>query len=151
MILQAKEKVKRHELTKRHDRYFTGGLLGGMPVSALDLDQGDASQIQPAYVGVTSISPKLSINTSGAATCVNVIKVKTGYSVSAILELQHQEGSKWILNQSWKASGTSMVRFDKKYYVNNGYNYRLKSVVTVYGANGSVAEVVTTYSTTVKF
>ena len=40
-------------------------LLGGMPVSALDLDQGDASQIQPAYVGVTSISPKLSINTSG--------------------------------------------------------------------------------------
>ena len=100
-------------------------LLGGMPVSALDLDQGDASQIQPAYVGVTSISPKLSINTSGAATCVNVIKVKTGYSVSAILELQHQEGSKWILNQSWKASGTSMVRFDKKYYVNHGYNYRL--------------------------
>lgn len=126
-------------------------LLGGMPVSALDLDQGDASQIQPAYVGVTSISPKLSINTSGAATCVNAIKVKTGYSVSAILELQHQEGSKWILNQSWKASGTSMVRFDKKYYVNHGYNYRLKSVVTVYDANGSVVEVVTTYSTTVNF
>ena len=44
-----------------------------------------------------------------------------------------------------------MVRFDKKYYVNHGYNYRLKSVVTVYDANGSVAEVVTTYSTTVNF
>lgn len=125
-------------------------LLVGMPASALDLDQ-DTSQIQPAYVGVTSVSPKLSINTSGAATCVNAIKVKTGYSVSAILELQHQEGSKWILNQSWSASGTSIVRFDKKYYVNHGYNYRLKSVVTVYDANGSVAEVVTTYSTTVNF
>ena len=126
-------------------------LLMGMPASALEIDQGDTSQIQPAYVGVTSVSPKLNINTSGAATCVNVIKIKTGYSVTATLELQHQEGSKWIPNQSWSASGKSMVRFDRIYYVNHGYTYRLKSVVIVYNENGTLEETVTTYSATVNF
>ncbi|MPM11101.1 hypothetical protein SDC9_57440 [bioreactor metagenome] len=101
-----------------------------------NLVSAGATQIQPMYTGVSSLTSGLTISTSGAATCGGRASVRSGYTVDLTVELK-QDGS---TIKTWTSSGTSIVSAGGTYYVASGHSYVVTTTAAVYDSNDHLVE-----------
>ncbi|MPN19449.1 hypothetical protein SDC9_166818 [bioreactor metagenome] len=104
--------------------------------------QGSAA-ISPMWVAISQISSTLTFD-NGKAICKVTVEVpKTmADTASFSLDLQRQEGAKWVTVKSWSETANVAANcaiFSKSYSVRKGYNYKFSGKVTCY-KNGSLVE-----------
>lgn len=115
-----------------------------LPISyAADGDDG----VVPQYDHIVGIMMVLDISDSGLAQATSTVNLYPGYNVSATLELQKLNGTKWTSIDSVSDYGPGPVGvyifLDK--YVTHG-TYRSKITCNVTNSAGAVVETVTEYS-----
>lgn len=107
--------------------------------------------IQPMYVGVTFLSPGITISSSGAITCKDTVILKSGYSADVTWELKHGTSSKLSNLSTWTASGSGELLLNQVRYASHGYNYQLKTTAKVYNSSGKYVETAVKYSSVVSY
>lgn len=104
--------------------------------------------IGPQWDGTSYVTHGITIDSNGR--CVASVSYNLyyrDYTVDLEVTLQQRQGSTYVdYAGPWTDSGTGSCFFSKSYYVVKG-TYRLKTVGTVYDANGSYVESVPLYST----
>ena len=114
-------------------------------------DAGPQSVIKPQYTYISLLNTGLSINSSGKATCGGLASAyNASHTTKLTVELQKSGTSGWSTIKSWSASatGTSLARVEKDYYVVHG-TYRVCANAKVYNASGTLLENKSLYSDTV--
>ncbi len=109
--------------------------------------KGDVS-IQ--YVGMSSLTAGLSINSYGLASCSGSARLSNNtYSVYLTVVLERYSGGVWSQVTYWTASGSgySGASIYQNYYVSSG-TYRVRATAAVFDSFGNIVESGTTYSTT---
>ena len=99
----------------------------------------------PRYIALSNFYVELSISNLGYAHCEGSAVVTIGYTADVTLELQQKDGSTWDTVKTWTDSG-SAVSFEKGYFVEDGFDYRLKITAKVYNKNGKLIESPAAYS-----
>ena len=113
-------------------------------VQASDLAPPAGPEVPEEYVGMSSISASLTINSSGSAHCIGSAVAKSGYSLSARLYLIRQAGGDEIVI-SWPGNGSTIL-IDQSYTVTSGYYYYTKLVVDVKNSSNVVVATYDAYS-----
>lgn len=126
-------------------------VLNSVSSYAVELNSSTSSPTQ-RYAYLVFVSAAVTISSSGSAKCAASAKVSSGYSnysVSITATLQKQTSSGWSSVKTWYNSGEPSCFLEVYRYVNSGYNYRVRSIATVYSPSGVSVESTTIYSTTV--
>lgn len=113
-------------------------------VQASDLEPPAGPEVPEEYVGMSSISASLTINSSGSAHCAGSAVAKSGYSLSARLYLIRQAGPDETV-VSWSGNGSTIL-IDQSYTVTSGYYYYTKLVVDVKNSSNVVVATYDAYS-----
>lgn len=111
-----------------------------LPVAAIDY----SDVVAPLYIGLEDVTADLAISSNGYADCSGAAYVRSGYSVTVVMELQQKNGT-WQTIKTWSKSGRS-VSLNESYRVSNKYNYRVAATAKVYNSSGSLVESKTSYS-----
>lgn len=124
-----------------------------VPAYAADGTENSGAQgvITPQFTYISLLSPGLSINSSGKATCIGLASAyDSSHTTILTVELQKYTGSGWSTIKSWSASstGTSVAVVEENYYVVYG-TYRVCATAEVYNASGILLERKSLYSDTV--
>lgn len=107
-----------------------------VPASAAS-ENLDMEPVQPRYTYIDAVGAKISINSSGLASCTGVGYAKGTYdTVDLTVYLQQYKNGTWTTLQTWTGSGTNMAVVSGEYYVYKGYKYRTKTSMIVYDENG---------------
>ena len=114
--------------------------LMALPVAAIDY----SDVVAPLYIGLEDVTADLAISSNGYADCSGAAYVRSGYSVTVVMELQQKNGT-WQTIKTWSKSGRS-VSLNESYRVSNKYNYRVAATAKVYNSSGSLVESKTSYS-----
>lgn len=102
-----------------------------------DEDEG----IVPYYIAIKSHDKKLSISSSGTATCTGSTTVFSGYKAYTVVELQRKSNGTWSSIDSWSATGGTTASVNKSRSVSKGYSYRVKVTHTAINTStGNAAE-----------
>ena len=110
--------------------------------TALAIEEG---AIRPNYVGLSSVTPSVTVNTNSTVLCSGKVVCKADYTASVIWSLQYQSNRSWIPVQSWNGSGKTILLNQIAATV-----YRLQAVVKVYNSSGKQVETVTGTSNSIK-
>lgn len=101
----------------------------------------DIQQIQPRYTYIDAVGAKISINSSGKATCTGVGYAKDTYAtVDLTVQLQQYVDGGWKTLEIWTGSDVNMAVVSGEYYVYKGYKYRTKTNMVVYDEDGNYLE-----------
>lgn len=123
-------------------------LLCAVNVGAVSY-QPERSEISPRYVGINLFDAKLSISTSGKATCtVSVRPSSPTYKIDLNFMLQNNDGD---VIKSWSVSGERSINVEKVWYVKSGSQYQVVATATIYDADGNYVDSGTTYSRNVSY
>lgn len=95
-----------------------------------------ASEVQPRYIEIASITSGLTISNTGKASCSGTASLWDDYTAKVTVELK-QDGT---TIKTWSSTGTAYVAAGGDYYVESGHVYVVTTTVTVYNANGGVIE-----------
>lgn len=114
--------------------------------TALAIEEG---AIRPNYVGLSSVTPSVTVNTNSTVLCSGKVVCKADYTASVIWSLQYQSNRSWIPVQSWNGSGKTILLNQIAATV-SGRIYRLQAVVKVYNSSGKQVETVTGTSNSIK-
>ena len=109
----------------------------------------DSGSIQPNYVGVSSVSPVVSMKTNTIALCSDKVTCKPGYTANVVWSFQYQNNKAWVSVQSWRNSGGTIL-LNQTAAVVSGRTYRLQVVATVYNSSGKQVETVTGVSNSIR-
>lgn len=100
--------------------------------------------VLPRFKYITRISSSLSISNSGYANCTGGFTLYDEYPGNITITLQQFSDGRWTDIKEWSedytATDTGAHLFNKGYYVDSGYRYRLVTVVTITDADGTVIE-----------
>ncbi len=107
--------------------------------------------MQPMYIGIVSLSPRLVISPSGTISCTDTVSLKNGYSANITWELKHGTGNTLSKLSSWTASGKGEITLSKGRQAIRGYSYQLKATAKVYDSNGNYIETAVKYSSVVSY
>ncbi len=107
--------------------------------------------IQPMYVGVTFLSPGITISSSGTITCKDTVILKSGYSSDVTWELKRGNNGNLSNLSTWTASGRGELLLNQVRYASHGYSYQLKTTAKVYNSNGNYVETAIKYSSVVSY
>ncbi|HAG08592.1 MAG: hypothetical protein XD78_1991 [Desulfotomaculum sp. 46_296] len=123
-----------------------------VPAYAADGTQNAETQgvITPQFTYISLLSPGLSINSSGKATCIGLASAyDNSHTTRLTVELQKFNAGGWSTIKSWSASstGTSVATVYEDYYVVHG-TYRVCATAKVYNASGTLLENKSLYSDT---
>ena len=110
-----------------------------------------STSIEPMYVGLSRMTPELSISPSGTIYCTDKVKLRSSYSANVTWELQSGTGAQLTGIATWRDSGTSELTLDATRYATRGYSYRLKTSVKVYNSSGTLVDDEVKYSRTVSY
>ncbi|MDD2300005.1 MAG: DUF6147 family protein [Fermentimonas sp.] len=126
-----------------------------VPAYAADGTKNAGTQgvITPQFTYISLLSPGLSINSSGKATCTGLASAyDSSHTTRLTVELQKSTSSGWSTIKTWSASatGTSVARVEKDYYVVHG-TYRVCATAKVYNASCILLESKSFYSNTVLY
>lgn len=124
-------------------------LIAGISNGAMAL-AAMPDQIEPMYVGLEKMNPKISIS-SGTLSCEDLVTIKNGYSAEIVWELLSGTGTPTNPIATWKRSGTGVLPLLATRAATPGYNYRLKTSVKVYNSTGTLVDNVTKYSTAISY
>lgn len=134
---------------KKYARRWSGLILAAlclvMTVSAGAVTMPEAERMEPRYVTLTDFEAELSIGSGGRSTCTGTVRLRSGYNADVTMELQQKDGSRWETIQDWSDSGRR-VTLNHSWYVESGYDYRVKLSAEVTDSNGRVVEQPVTYS-----
>ena len=134
---------------KKYARRWSGLILAAlcliMTVSAGAVTMPEAERMEPRYVTSTDFAAELSIGSGGRSTCTGTVRLRSGYNADVTMELQQKDGSRWETIQDWSDSGRR-VTLNHSWYVESGYDYRVKLSAEVTDSNGRVVEQPVTYS-----
>ena len=125
-------------------------LLLSVLSSGLSASASNTTPIEPMYIGITSMSPEISISSTGVITCTDRVMLKKGYKADVIWELQSGT-SRLTTTSTWKDSGTSAIPLRVERDAIRGYSYRLKTSVKVYNSSGTLVDDEVKYSRTVSY
>lgn len=114
--------------------------LVALPAAAIDY----SDMISLQYIGLEDVTANLNISGNGYAECSGSAEVRSGYSVTVVMELQQKNGA-WIPIETWSKSGR-YVSMNESYRVANKYNYRVVVTAKVYNSSGSLVESKPSYS-----
>ena len=115
------------------------------PTVVFAADSGDTI-VQPCYTNIDSIAAALTINTYGKATCTGSAALTyASDSGKIIMYLQKKDGNTWYNLYSWTDSAEPLFLSGSRYVV-SGYNYRVKTVLTVYDSAGNYVDGGSAYS-----
>lgn len=109
--------------------------------------------ITPQFTYISLLSPGLSIDSSGLATCIGDVTIyNNSYSTVLTVQLQKSTSSGWTTIKTWTSSGTGVAGTElvEYYYVTTG-TYRVCATAKVYNAFGSLLETESVYSATVTY
>ena len=118
-------------------------LVLAMLVSMLTLTvmaEGETT-IMPRYSYIDVINSRLSISSSGLASCNANSGFSGGASQKLICELQRYNGSTWTTVKTWTKTSTYSANIAKQYAVYSGYTYRLRTTCRVYNSSGTIVEI----------
>lgn len=101
----------------------------------------------PYYIGISTVSNKLDISSTGSATCYANTKTLSGYTAKVKVELQKKNNS-WETIKTWTDTNSVSATVSKSYSVSKGYSYRLKTTHSSIDSDGNVVESFTMYSST---
>ena len=107
--------------------------------------------IQPMYVGISAVQPRVTINSSGKAICEDTIRVKSGYSVSITWELQSRSANSWGTIATWYDRGEGTRNLEAEKFVPQGCDYRLKTSVNIYNSQGVFIDTELKFSEIVRY
>ena len=117
---------------------FVGG------VSAPSFAAMPEDTVQPCIVGASGVDAGLSISSSGQATCVGRVSLRSGYKASLTLYLQKSsDGKTWKTQKTWTGSGSAI---SKTQYVSSGYKYRTRLTAKIYNSSGTLVDTATATS-----
>ena len=108
------------------------------------------SEISPRYIAITEMDNDISIS-SNKANCYGKTTVTSGYRARVKVELQQKNGTSWATLKTWNVSGNLSATVNELYTPTKGNSYRLKTTHYALNSNGSVAEYVTKYSSTITY
>ena len=125
-------------------------VFAAVPAYAADGTKTTGTQgvMSPQFTYISLLSPGLSINSSGRATCMGLASAyDSTHTTWLTVELQKSTGSGWSTIKSWSASstGTSVATVYEDYYVVYG-TYRVCATAEVYNSYGSLLERKSLYS-----
>lgn len=121
-------------------------LCSNLVVMATDISVAE-KDVQPRYVGVTTVTVSLDIYSDDWASCGATILPVPGYTIDWTYELQKDE--KNIV--AWSGAGTSYTRVTRGYFVDAGFEYTGVLTVNVYDSNGNWVETIKKESSTVNY
>lgn len=101
--------------------------------------------ISPQYLVVMTFGTSFDIDSNGRSTCTGKGTVETNYTIDITMELQQKKGGSWETIKTWTDSGRR-VSMAKNWYVDSGYDYRIKLSGTATNSSGEVIESPVTYS-----
>jgi len=127
-------------------------VFSAVPAYAVDGTKNEGTQglIAPQFTYISLLSPGLSINSSGKATCVGLASAyDNSHTTKLTVELQKSTGSGWSTIKTWSASatGVSIADIEENYYVVRG-TYRVCATAKVYNTSGNLLETKSLYSAT---
>ncbi|WP_347487747.1 hypothetical protein [Desulfoscipio sp. XC116] len=106
--------------------------------------------ITPQFTYISLLSPGLSINSSGKATCMGLASAyNSSHTTKLTVKLQKSTGSGWSTIKTWSASatGVSIADIEEDYYVARG-TYQVCATAKVYNASGNLLETQSLHSAT---
>lgn len=107
---------------------------GILPVSA-------SEQVEPRYSHIQTFTFSFDINqNTGLATCTGMVDIRTFDTVKIVLHLQQYKNGSWQTIKSWQATGSMCAGLNQKYFVADGYAYRLYCYGYVYNSNNVLVE-----------
>jgi hypothetical protein len=109
--------------------------------------------ITPQFTYISVLTPGLSIDSLGTATCVGLASAyNSSHTTRLTVELQKSGAGGWSTIKSWSASSTgiSLAKIEEDYYVVRG-TYRVCATAKVYNASGTLLESQSLYSDTVLY
>ena len=117
---------------------------------AAEVETTASSQTPNKYQYIASLLPKLSISSSGIASCSGYMSTWDSYKVEMTMELQKYNNSlrRWDRVYTWptvKGDGVKGVKKEGTYSVGSG-RYRVALTGKVLSSNNSVLESRTVYS-----
>lgn len=123
-----------------------------VPAYAVDGTKNVKAQelIAPRFTYISLLSPGLSINSSGKATCMGLASAyDNSHTTKLTVELQKSTDSGWSTIKTWSASatGVSIADIEEDYYVVRG-TYRVCATAKVYNTSGNLLETQSLYSAT---
>lgn len=95
-----------------------------------------AADVTPRYIGIASITSRLTISDTGKASCSGKAMLWDDYSADITVELK-RDG---VTIKTWTSSGSVMASASGTYYVTSGHTYIVTTYVTVYTADGRFVE-----------
>lgn len=95
--------------------------------------------ISPQYTTFTRFQAYLDINDAGYAICGGYANVSAAYTCNATLKLQQKRDLTWVTIKDWSSSGRNNS-FDKIWFVERGYDYRLQLVADAYNSRDEFVE-----------
>ena len=85
------------------------------------------------------------------ASCTVDGRIRAGYTGKLSWELQYQSGTSWTQVKTWSNAVAATFNLRENRYVNRGYTYRVKAVISIFNSAGTKVETITAYSKSVKF
>ena len=125
---------------------FSSGICGINNVNAYE---NHNSEIMPMYVAISYTYSAIQWDGWGRVRCNGATEVLPGYRAAVDVELQKKLGSVWTPIKTWSSSDWDYSSIEKYWYVETGYEYRVKTTHYSYDSNGNQLEKVTKYSNTV--
>ena len=125
-------------------------LLMFVVVATMGVSIADCAEIQPSYIGIVSVKPAVTANTSNTIVCSDTVLVKSGYTAKVTWTAQHQNEKTWTPDSTWSAANKPTMTLNKTLAIVHGRTYRLQTVVVVYNSSGNVVETITKVSDSIR-
>lgn len=102
-----------------------------------------ATEIQPRFTYVNSISTSLTFDVGGNAICNGKVIANTPKTVKIVCKLQKYVNDSWVTLKQWNKEGTAQTNISATYAVTSGSVYRIYTIGIVLDSYGNELETVT--------
>jgi hypothetical protein len=104
------------------------------------LRNANASEINPRWTYIRSMTAGLDVSILGIATCNGQFAAYENVPVEIIMHLKQLKNGSWGTLRTWSTTGTCALNVEKQYAVEHGYTYKVVVTGYVYDANGNILE-----------
>jgi hypothetical protein len=114
-------------------------------VFTITVNASDEFEISPMFIALKTHTNNLDIE-DNIATCIGSAMCLNSHSVQLTLYLERYTGNGWTTVRRWDGDKDMYSYVNETITVSSGYNYRVKSIATVYDKNNKVVEAPFLYS-----
>lgn len=107
-----------------------------------------AIEITPRWKIISQCVTTLKVSGNTGTINFSVVLNRVDYGIDANVCLQQMKNNKWTEIDSWDVSDEGLCRLSATKFLSSGYDYRIKSIITVTDTNGKQVEKITKYSDT---